>query len=165
VDDAPELLGLRVLLEEHVAFILVGGLACVVQGAPFVTQDVDIVHARSPENVKRLLKALLRLDARYRGRPGDPIPPSEEALSGPGHQLLMTRAGALDALGTIEQGAGYEDLIGDTIELDLGLGAPVHVLSICRILALKANTTHLKDLRTISALRAVLDADSDPQSD
>ncbi len=32
------------LLEAGVDFILVGGLAAVIQGAPFTTMDVDIVH-------------------------------------------------------------------------------------------------------------------------
>ena len=38
-----------------VDFILVGGLAAVVQGAPITTMDVDIVHRQSPENITRLL--------------------------------------------------------------------------------------------------------------
>ena len=38
------------LLSEQVRFVLVGGLAAVAQGAPLTTQDVDIVHARTPEN-------------------------------------------------------------------------------------------------------------------
>ena len=37
------------LLEADVKFILVGGLAAVVQGAPITTMDVDIVPDRSSE--------------------------------------------------------------------------------------------------------------------
>jgi hypothetical protein len=55
------------LLSEQVSFVLVGGLAAVAQGAPLTTQDVDIVHARTPENLDRLMVALGKLDARYRG--------------------------------------------------------------------------------------------------
>jgi len=40
---------LDVLLAEQVSFVLVGALAAVAQGAPLMTQDVDIVHARTPE--------------------------------------------------------------------------------------------------------------------
>lgn len=46
---------LRVLADGEVRFIVVGGIAAVAQGAPVVTFDVDIVHERSPENVRRLL--------------------------------------------------------------------------------------------------------------
>jgi len=45
---------LRSLFEGGVEFILVGGVAAVVRGAPINTFDVDIVHSRSPENVARL---------------------------------------------------------------------------------------------------------------
>jgi hypothetical protein len=46
------------LLEPGVDFILVGGLAAVIQGAPVTTMDVDIVHSQSPENEveKRIMK-------------------------------------------------------------------------------------------------------------
>ena len=43
------------LLEADVKFILVGGLAAVVQGAPVTTMDVDIVHSRSSENISKLI--------------------------------------------------------------------------------------------------------------
>ena len=38
------------LLEAGVDFILVGGLAAVIQGAPVTTMDVDIVHSQSSKN-------------------------------------------------------------------------------------------------------------------
>jgi hypothetical protein len=44
------------LIEAGVDFILVGGLAAVVQGAPVTTMDVDIVHDQSPENISRIPK-------------------------------------------------------------------------------------------------------------
>ena len=43
------------LLEAGVDFILVGGLAAVIQGAPVTTMDVDIVHSQAPQNIDRLL--------------------------------------------------------------------------------------------------------------
>jgi len=46
------------LVEAGVNFILVGGLAAVVQGAPVTKMDVDIVHERSPENIAKLLAFL-----------------------------------------------------------------------------------------------------------
>jgi len=46
------------LIKADVKFILVGGLAAVVQGAPVTTMDVGIVHARSPENIVKLFTFL-----------------------------------------------------------------------------------------------------------
>ena len=42
------------LIKANIKFILVGGLAAVVQGAPVTTMDVDIVHKRSSENIIKL---------------------------------------------------------------------------------------------------------------
>jgi hypothetical protein len=58
---------IEVLLDEEVDFVLVGALAAVAQGAPVTTHDVDIVHARTPENLDRLMTALGKLGARHRG--------------------------------------------------------------------------------------------------
>jgi hypothetical protein len=83
--------------------VLVGALAAVAQGAPITTHDVDIVHARTPDNLDRLMTALARLNARYRGRPAStPLAADRAALATPGHSLFMTDLGPLDCLGSIE---------------------------------------------------------------
>jgi hypothetical protein len=54
--------GLSALLEglinAEIEFILVGGLAAVVQEAPITTMDVDIVHRQTAENIDKLLNFL-----------------------------------------------------------------------------------------------------------
>ncbi len=88
-------------------FLLVGGLAAVAQGAPLATVNVGFVHRRAEANVDRLLAFLAGIGARYRGRAGgQAIPPTRDALLGPGHHLLATALGPLDLLGAIE-GGGY----------------------------------------------------------
>lgn len=47
-------------------FVLVGGMAAILQGAPIVSFNLDIVHRRSPENVARLLVWLLSRGAFHR---------------------------------------------------------------------------------------------------
>ena len=70
------------LLETNIEFILVGGLAAVVQGAPVTTMDVDIVHNRSPENIAKLVAFLKSIEAFHR-RPDDKvIEPKEGDISG-----------------------------------------------------------------------------------
>lgn len=44
---------LEVLARHHVDFVVVGGVAAVLGGAPISTFDLDIVHDRSPTNVTR----------------------------------------------------------------------------------------------------------------
>ena len=59
---------IQALLGANIEFIVVGGAAAVLHGAPITTQDLDIVHHRSPENVRRLADLLATLDATFRGR-------------------------------------------------------------------------------------------------
>ncbi len=56
--------------------------------------DSTLVHARTPDNVDRLLDFLTRVHARYRGRPGgQPLGPSRAALEGPGLSIRGILAG------------------------------------------------------------------------
>ncbi len=64
---APDLNAIREgLTNADVKFIMVGGLAAVVPGAPVTTMDVDIVHHRSPENIVKLLSFLKSIEAIHR---------------------------------------------------------------------------------------------------
>lgn len=137
-------------------FLLVGALAAVAQGAPLTTQDVDVVHRRTPENVDRLLAFLAEVDARYRGRPaGQILRPVRDALLGPGHNLFMTGLGPLDLLGAVEGGRGYEDLVASAIAIDVG-GRPVHVLGLEALADLKRGATSAKDRLTLAILEDTL---------
>ena len=110
---------LRLLAENDVELIIVGMLAGVLQGAPLTTGDVDIVHRRTPENVKRLLKVLREIDAVYRHDPRR-LSPNESHLMGSGHQLLESKFGDIDCLGTIDGGKTFESLIGSAVLLNIG---------------------------------------------
>src|SRR5688500_474679 len=114
--DFPRLL--HTLVEHDVQFIVVGGIAAVLQGATFSTFDLDVVHSRKPENVERLTRAFIPLNARYRSRQDDA--PTCNHLLSPGIQLLSTIHGPLDLLGSIEGGRDYDSLLPYTKILDVG---------------------------------------------
>ncbi len=46
---------LEKLIQSSIKFILVGGLASVVQGAPATTLNVEILYDRSADNIAKLL--------------------------------------------------------------------------------------------------------------
>ena len=46
---------LRALNGHHVDFIIVGGVDAVLQGAPIMTFDLDIVYSTDAANIDRLL--------------------------------------------------------------------------------------------------------------
>ncbi|HEY7371524.1 MAG TPA: hypothetical protein VIF57_05045 [Polyangia bacterium] len=146
---------LGVLLAERVDFVLVGALAAVAQGAPLTTHDVDIVHARTPQNLERLMAALVKLNARYRGRPADaPLPPDRKALATTGHSLFMTDLGPLDCLGAIEGGRTYDDLAPLSVEVDMD--GRLLVLQLETIVELKKQSTEAKDRQQVPVLEETL---------
>jgi hypothetical protein len=147
---------LRLLAENEVEFVVVGMTAGILHGAPVTTIDLDVVHRRSPENVARLLRVLVELDATYRHDPRH-LRPRESHLVGPGHQLLSTAYGDLDCLGTIDQNRGYEELLGHTMEMKLTGGWTVRVLSLAALIEAKERSGRPKDLAVLPVLRATLD--------
>ena len=147
---------LRLFAANDVEFVVVGMTAGILHGAPVTTIDLDVVHRRSPQNVARLLRVLGELDAVYRHDPRQ-LRPEESHLSGPGHQLLVTRFGDLDCLGTIDEGRGYEDLLPSSVEMRLSGGAAIRVLSLPALIEAKERAGRAKDLAALPVLRATLD--------
>jgi predicted nucleotidyltransferase len=146
---------LRTLTGRQVEFIVVGGVAAVAAGAPINTFDLDIVHAGTADNVTRLLDALGDLDAKYRHRPE--FRPGESHLSGRGHQLLATRLGPLDVLGSIGKGHTYSDLLPHTVEIEFAPGFRCRVLDLETQIAIKEEIGGEKDLAVLPILRRTLE--------
>ena len=143
------------LIKADIEFILVGGLAAVVQGAPVTTMDVDIVHKQSSENIAKLLGFLKSIDAFHR-RPDDKvIRPRERDISGMGHALFTTRLGPLDVLAAVEEGRTYEDLIEYTVEIEFR-GHTVRVLNLKTLVELKRTSRDPKDRQRLPVLEETL---------
>ena len=129
-----ELRLLQVLLKRKVRFIVVGLSAATLQGAPVVTQDVDLWFENLGEpNISR---ALQEVGAAY-------VPPSNfnpPMLAGAGAELfdIVIR---LDGLGA------FADEINNCVDISLG-----------RILASKIAANRAKDKLTIPVLRDALAA-------
>lgn len=143
------------LLEQHgVAYVVVGGVAAVLQGAPVTTFDIDALVKVDAANADRLLEALRALEARYREHDGDIRPTREDVLAG-GHLLLMTNSGPLDVLGFIGQGKRYEDVAGAVETIDVG-GLPVRVLRLEALIEEKRALGRDKDQAALRLLEMVL---------
>ncbi len=143
------------LIKADIQFILVGGLAAVVQGAPVTTMDVDILHDRSSETISKLLKFLKSINAIYRRPDNKIIVPKEEDFSGMGHALFSTRLGPLDVLSFIEQEKTYHDLIEQTVEIEFR-GHIIHVLDIRTLIDLKKTSKDPKDRQRLPVLEETL---------
>jgi hypothetical protein len=96
---------LRVLAQQEVEFIVVGGVSA---------HDLSVLYRKDAKNIQRVLAALERLEARFRMRPD--LSPNALHLEYAGHKLLTTNLGQLDMLGAIGKRLAYEDLIEHTDE-------------------------------------------------
>jgi len=155
---------LRALHDGGVEFILVGGLAAVLQGAPIDTFDIDVVHSRDPANVARLQPVLEALDAVFRIQPERRLKPNASHLASAGHLNLITRYGPLDLLGTIGRDLGYEDLLPHSADLDISEGLRIRVLDLETLIALKEELAGEKDRAALPILRRTLDENRKRQS-
>ena len=157
---------LTALVDGGVEFIVVGGVAAVLHGAPTTTQDLDIVHRRAADNVKRLLAVLQQLDARHRDPAGRVLPPTEAELAGTGQLNLSTRLGPVDPLCQLHDGRGYDDLLEHS-ELMTDDALTVRVLDLDTLIQVKAGTGRAKDRLIVPILLALRDAveDEDEETD
>ena len=143
------------LLNSHdVEYIVVGGVAAVIQGAPVTAFDLGALVRISDENATRLTAALNDMDARYREHQNVIKPSKEDILAG-GHLLLMTRAGPLDVLGFIGDRQRYEDLVCASSEVEMTSGK-FRVLGLEELIRQKRVTDRPKDRAVIGLLEEVL---------
>lgn len=146
---------LRLLTDHRVAFIIVGGAAAVIHGSSRLTQDLDVVYERSPENIARLVRALQDQAPYPRGAPsGLPFRWSERTVRAGLNFTLETRLGPLDLLGEIIGGGGYDDLLPHTVEVDV-FGVRCRCIDLMSLIRVKRATGRPKDLEAISELEAI----------
>jgi hypothetical protein len=139
-----ELRLLQVLLKRKVRFMVVGLSAATLQGAPVVTQDVNLWFENLGES--NMSRALQEVGAAY-------VPPSinnPPMLAGMGAEFfdIVIR---MDGLGT------FADEIKNCVDISLGR-QKLKVLSLERILASKIAANRAKDKLTIPVLRDALAA-------
>ena len=145
---------LELLNKHEVEFIVVGGVAAVIQGAPVTTFDLDALVRVSEENADRLIRALADLDARYREHRSRLSPTKEDILAG-GHLLLLTRAGPLDVLGFIGDKERYEDLLDRSSQVAMTVGKFL-VLDLEELVRQKKGSSRAKDRAMLELLEEVL---------
>ena len=148
---------LEVLSRSGIEFIVIGGAAGVLHGAPVTTLDLDIVHRRTPENIGKLLDVLRQLGAYFHPDFAQRrLPPRESDLSGHGHLNMQTSMGRLDVLCEVSEARGYDELLPHTEEFPHG-DVRLRVLDLPTLIAVKAAAGRPKDRVTVPILIATLE--------
>lgn len=148
---------LRVLTEHGVEFVVIGGIAAAVHGAPVPTFDVDVCYRRDPENIDRLVAALRELRAYLAGAPeGLPFQLDAKTIANSMNFTFDTTAGELDCLGDPAGVGGYEGLIANAERAELG-GLEVAVCALEDLIRMKRAAGRPKDQQTLPFLDALLE--------
>jgi len=148
---------LRLLVENKVEFIIVGGAAATAHGSARLTLDLDVVYRRTTENIARMVDALRSIQPYLRGAPpGLPFDWSAPTIQKGLNFTLVTTLGALDLLGEIVGGGGYEQLRPETIEVEIA-GVTCRCLNLDRLITVKRAAGRPKDLEVVAELEQIRD--------
>ena len=138
----------------RVAYVLIGGLARVIEGSDELTRGLDITPSMRPENLHRLASALERLDARPVG--GGTL--SLETLEQTPVLELESDHGELKLVPEPEGTRGYDDLrraarrepIGDGLRI--AVASPGDLVRMLSALGREPDELKIETMRRVAEL-------------
>ncbi len=143
---------LQRLTEREVDFVVVGGVAVILQASPRFTKDLDICYAPEQANLDRLGAVLIELGARLRGVDEDlPFVPDGRLLRQTQILTLTTVDGGLDLLVEPDGSPGYPALRRRADQIDVD-GIVVRVASVEDLIAMKRAAGRPQDLVDLESL-------------
>jgi hypothetical protein len=148
---------LSILARHEVRFVVIGGVAAALHGAPYLTFDCDIVPEEEESNLSRLSLALRELEARVWTGSG-----SGFAFEHDGRSLreariwnLVTNAGLLDITFEPAGTGGYRDLVKQAVFIDVD-EMRLAVAALEDVVRSKQAAGREKDQRSLPLLRRML---------
>ncbi len=149
-------------LERHrVRYVVVGGIAAQIAGAPINTRDLDVTPARDRENLVRLAAALDELGAQIVLEDAPPdvkISLDADTIASFASLATSTPHGRLDIVLAPTGTRGYDDLVrAATEELITDDGLVVSVASLADVVRSKAAAGRPKDVAQLPLLREALE--------
>jgi hypothetical protein len=144
-----------------VRFIVIGGVAATAHGSTQLTNDLDVVYARGPDDIGRLAGALSSHHPYLRGiPPGLPFRFDAATIRLGLNFTLDTDFGPLDLLGEATGGGTYQALLAHTVTLDL-FGGPCLCVDLPTLIRLKRAAGRPKDILALGELEAILRASAE----
>jgi hypothetical protein len=143
---------LQRLTKREVDFVVVGGVAVILQASPRFTKDLDICYGPEQVNLDRLGAVLIELGARLRGVEEDlPFVPDRRLLRQTQILTLTTVDGGLDLLVEPDGSPRYPALRRRADQIDVD-GIVVRVASVEDLIAMKRAAGRPQDLVDLESL-------------
>jgi predicted nucleotidyltransferase len=146
---------IHALADAHVEFILVGGVAATVHGSARLTRDVDVVYARTPTNIQRVIAALAPHGPYLRGAPRSlPFSWDARTVSRGLNFTLTTALGDIDLLGEVTGGGGFDQLLARSHNVNI-FDRDVLCLDLPGLIHIKRAAGRPKDLEAVAELEVI----------
>jgi hypothetical protein len=147
---------IRALLAAKIKFVVIGGVAAVVQGSARFTNDIDICYDTAGDNVKRLARLLASWESCLRGvEPGLPFVMDERALLTTPVMTLTTSMGDVDVMDVVPGLGNYAAVAQYSEEAGLGK-VRFRTLTLEALIKAKRATGRKKDREHLIELEAIL---------
>lgn len=158
---------IEILNERQVKYVVIGGLAALLQGVALPrTADLDVTPASDTENKRRLARALRDLEAKLRAPDLDEaveIPLDERTFTGMTTMVFVTRFGPFDVSFAPDGTTGFDDLRRDARVIER-LGVKIPVASVADIARSKAAAGREKDAAHLPILFEFLERERRDQT-
>ncbi|MBV9272189.1 MAG: hypothetical protein JO165_13930 [Candidatus Eremiobacteraeota bacterium] len=148
---------IKALTTHDVKSVIIGGLAMVVHGSTYITEDIDIAYERDQHNIERLVAALEPFHPRLRVR-GEPnglaFRFDVTTIKNGANFTLVTDVGNVDILAHIDGYGSFKELESDSERVE-AFGYNIAVLSIDGLIRAKRASARPKDLLAIPELEVL----------
>lgn len=142
------------LHDSKVEFIIVRGVAAVLHGSTLLTRDLDICVKLGPENLLRLQTALQPFEPQVRTGSGyTTLNLPKESAEGLENLCIKTTEGRLDCLGSVLGVGKYDEVLTESVQMELGERF-FWVIGREALIRAKEAMGRPHDLQTIAQLRA-----------
>jgi predicted nucleotidyltransferase len=148
---------LKTLNDGQVQFIVIGGVAGIAHGLARATFDVDVIYARNSQNIQRVVNVLKPFEPYLRGAPPGLLFSWDEKTVRMGLNFtLITTLGDVDLLGEATGAGTYEQLLPDSVELEI-FGQRCQCVTLERLIQIKRAAGRPKDFEMIAQMQALLE--------
>ncbi|MGH9158127.1 MAG: hypothetical protein ACRD1K_20335 [Acidimicrobiales bacterium] len=167
--DFDPLRALRTFNAHGVRYVVIGGYASMIIGAPIITRDLDVCYERTKANMDNLAEALRELGAKLRAARVDeelPFILDGRTLAAGDSFTFRTDVGPLDIRGTPSGTGGFADLLRQAGAYEIEDGLVVNVVGLDDLIRMKEAAGRAKDeahLHVLAALKEMIAEAEEPR--